>query len=61
MTRTNLQLTTVNANSFGTLTKYLVDCTSDVVIAQEHHACAEKLPEVQGDAQDAGWRGVWCP
>ena len=61
MTRTSLQITTVNANSFGTLSKYLVDCGSDVVITQEHHASSDKLAEVQGDAQDAGWRGVWCP
>eukprot|EP00959_Pyramimonas_sp_CCMP1952_P040592 849017-Pyramimonas_sp.AAC.1 len=61
MTRTTLQITTVNANSLGTLSKYLVDCSSGAVIAQEHHARSDKLSEVQGDAQDSGWRDARCP
>ena len=30
-------MVTVNANSYGSLVRYLATCTADVVIAQEAH------------------------
>eukprot|EP00959_Pyramimonas_sp_CCMP1952_P106623 2229339-Pyramimonas_sp.AAC.1 len=59
--RSKPHITIINANSFGTLSNYLVDCDSDVVLEQERRACAVKLPEVQGDAQGAAGeaRGAW--
>ena len=57
--RKGLQVITVNANSYGSLVKYLATCTADVVLAQEVHALGPKVPEVQGDALDVGWTGQW--
>eukprot|EP00959_Pyramimonas_sp_CCMP1952_P019383 409577-Pyramimonas_sp.AAC.1 len=53
MTRSTLSITMVNAISHGTLRKYLVGCDSDVVVAQEHRAELDMLPEIQADVLDA--------
>ena len=57
--RAGLQIVTVNANSHGTLMRYLNTSEADVIFAQETHAMYCKLPEVQADALDMGWRGQW--
>eukprot|EP00959_Pyramimonas_sp_CCMP1952_P306650 6417588-Pyramimonas_sp.AAC.1 len=53
MTRSTLSATTANANSHGALRKYLAGCDSDVVVAQEHRAELDKLPEILTHVLDA--------
>ena len=62
----SLRVCTANSTAWGPLQQFLLTCSDDVVMAQEHHLTQEQLAQATQWALRHGWQPTWgaatvCP